>query len=123
MTKSLSASSAPSTRPAPRPPAAYPPAQPARKRPRSPSYDDSPSPPAPSKKRTSAQHREDFDDSGDVRDMIWEMFGKKRGAYTGMDVFSDDEDMEADAYSLEHEEAKRLVPIILVSVWFLLLTL
>ncbi|KAF5327852.1 hypothetical protein D9619_004778 [Psilocybe cf. subviscida] len=107
MTKTSSASSAPPSRPAPRPPATYPSTQPARKRPRSPSYDESPSPPPPpSKKRASAHHRDDLEDPNDVRDMIWKMFGKKRETYTEMDVYSDDEDMEADAYSLEHEEAK-----------------
>jgi len=35
------------------------------------------------------------------------MFGKKRDKYTGMDVFSDDEDMEADADDLEREEMFR----------------
>ncbi|KAI0039014.1 hypothetical protein FA95DRAFT_1567390 [Auriscalpium vulgare] len=37
---------------------------------------------------------------------IWEMFGKNRDAYVQRDVFSDDEDMEADARSLEAEELK-----------------
>jgi len=37
------------------------------------------------------------------------MFGKKRDKYTGMDVFSDDEDMEADADDLEREEMFRWV--------------
>jgi len=33
------------------------------------------------------------------------MFGKDRQQYTSRDVFSDDEDMEADATILEREEA------------------
>jgi len=33
------------------------------------------------------------------------MFGKDRHQYTSRDVFSDDEDMEADATILEREEA------------------
>jgi len=32
------------------------------------------------------------------------MFGKNRDAYVRKDVFSDDEDMEADATALEREE-------------------
>ena len=35
------------------------------------------------------------------------MFGKDRQQYTSRDVFSDDEDMEADATILEREEAYR----------------
>ena len=35
------------------------------------------------------------------------MFGKDRQQYTSQDVFSDDEDMEADAIILEREEAYR----------------
>lgn len=36
------------------------------------------------------------------------MFGKDRQQYTSQNVFSDDEDMEADATVLEREEAYRL---------------
>jgi protein SPT2 len=36
------------------------------------------------------------------------MFGKDRQQYTSQNVFSDDEDMEADATILEKEEAYRL---------------
>ena len=35
------------------------------------------------------------------------MFGKDRQQYTSQNVFSDDEDMEADATILEREEAYR----------------
>jgi hypothetical protein len=35
------------------------------------------------------------------------MFGKDRQQYTSQNVFSDDEDMEADATVLEREEAYR----------------
>jgi hypothetical protein len=37
------------------------------------------------------------------------MFGRKRDKYVEMDVFSDEEDMEADADALEREEIFRLV--------------
>lgn len=37
------------------------------------------------------------------------MFGKNRDAYVQKDVYSDDEDMEADARVLEREEYERLV--------------
>lgn len=36
------------------------------------------------------------------------MFGKDRSTYISRDVFSDDEDMEADATILEREEKMRL---------------
>jgi protein SPT2 len=44
----------------------------------------------------------------DISSTIWNLFGRKRDKYIGMDVFSDDEDMEADADDLEHEEMFRL---------------
>ncbi|KAF8813381.1 hypothetical protein BYT27DRAFT_7012816, partial [Phlegmacium glaucopus] len=62
------------------------------KRPRSPSPSESP----PPKRR----HME-----SDISSTIWKMFGKDRQQYTSRDVFSDDEDMEADAVLLEREEA------------------
>ncbi|KAH0585491.1 hypothetical protein H2248_008729 [Termitomyces sp. 'cryptogamus'] len=37
---------------------------------------------------------------------IWELFGKDRDKYVNQDVFSDDEDMEADASALEREELR-----------------
>ncbi|KAG6896034.1 hypothetical protein C0992_010756 [Termitomyces sp. T32_za158] len=37
---------------------------------------------------------------------IWQMFGKDRDRYISRDVFSDDEDMEADATALEREELR-----------------
>ena len=64
------------------------------KRPRSPSFSESPSP-----KRRHIQ--------SDISSTIWKMFGKDRQQYTSRDVFSDDEDMEADAIVLEREEAYR----------------
>jgi len=47
--------------------------------------------------------------SKNISSAIWSMFGKKRDKYIGMDVFSDDEDMEADADDLEREEMFRWV--------------
>ncbi|KAJ3510316.1 hypothetical protein NLJ89_g4749 [Agrocybe chaxingu] len=71
------------------------------KRPRSPSLSDSPPPP----KRRHKERHEDNSDKSDIRNAIWEMFGKNRDEYATRDVFSDDEDMEADADDLEREEA------------------
>ncbi|CAA7266817.1 unnamed protein product [Cyclocybe aegerita] len=71
------------------------------KRPRSPSLSDSPPPP----KRRPKERYEDNSDKSDIRNTIWEMFGKNRDEYATRDVFSDDEDMEADADDLEREEA------------------
>ncbi|KAG6872736.1 hypothetical protein C0995_007057 [Termitomyces sp. Mi166 len=39
-------------------------------------------------------------------DAIWGFFGKNRDKYVNRDVFSDDEDMEADASALEREELR-----------------
>lgn len=69
-----------------------------RKRPRSESGSESP----PPKRRASS--RDDEDLSENISSAIWSMFGKKRDKYIGIDVFSDDEDMEADADALEREE-------------------
>ena len=41
--------------------------------------------------------------------MIWNMFGRNRDEYVSKDIFSDDEDMEADASCVAREEAIRLV--------------
>ena len=38
---------------------------------------------------------------------IWNILGRDRNAYVSRDVFSDDEDMEADASILEREEKLR----------------
>ena len=65
------------------------------KRPRSLSLSESP----PPKRR----HKD-----SDISSTIWKMFGKDRQQYTSQNVFSDDEDMEADATVLEKEEAYRL---------------
>ncbi|KAF8896547.1 hypothetical protein BD779DRAFT_593512 [Infundibulicybe gibba] len=67
-----------------------------KKRTRSPSR--SPTPP-PYKKRALSPEL-----TNDISSTIWQMFGKKRDNYVGMDVLSDDEDMEADATLLEREE-------------------
>ena len=64
------------------------------KRYRSPSLSESP----PPKKR----HID-----SNISSTIWKMFGKDRQQYTSQNVFSDDEDMEADATILEREEAYR----------------
>ncbi|KAJ3712181.1 hypothetical protein C8R42DRAFT_687241 [Lentinula raphanica] len=42
----------------------------------------------------------------DVSGLIWGIMGKNRDHYMKMDVFSDDEDMEADASALEREEKR-----------------
>ena len=76
------------------------------KRPRSPSLSESPPP-----KRRNVE--------SDISSAIWKIFGKDRQQYTSRDVFSDDEDMEADATVLEKEEAYRLV----LSLFWLLLFL
>jgi len=79
------------------------------KRPRSPSLSDSPPPP---KRRQQEDYYEDEDEDEDALDVggaIWAMFGKKRDQYVSQDVFSDDEDMEADASALEREEHIRSV--------------
>ena len=49
----------------------------------------------------------------DISQEIWKMFGKDRRAYVDRDVFSDDEDMEADATALEREEKMRCVCFLL----------
>ena len=68
--------------------------------------------PAPysSKKR----HRSMLDDEDDldISTEIWKLFGKNKSQYVERDVFSDDEDMEADARDVEREEMKRCVLII-----------
>lgn len=84
------------------------------KRSRSLSLSDSDPPsPRPSKKRIVPQEPPRNAYSNE----IWKMFGKNRDAYVRKDVFSDDEDMEADASILEREEYERLV---LLSLMFLL---
>ncbi|KAF8071624.1 hypothetical protein FPV67DRAFT_1482071 [Lyophyllum atratum] len=67
-----------------------------KKRPRSlsPSDDESLSPPSPKRHNNSSV----------LGDTIWRMFGRERNSYVSKDVFSDDEDMEADATLLEREE-------------------
>lgn len=46
-----------------------------------------------------------------VGEEIWKMFGKDRSQYVERDVFSDDEDMEADATAMEMEEYRRLATL------------
>jgi len=74
-----------------------------KKRPRSESRSVSP----PPKKRALSAVEKEEKLSENISSAIWSMFGKKRDKYTGMDVFSDDEDMEADADDLEREEMFR----------------
>lgn len=80
------------------------PATQSRKRTRSDSLsDDSDSYSSPPKRRAPpASHSA-------VGDEIWKLFGKDRSRYVERDVFSDDEDMEADATALEMEEHRRFV--------------
>ncbi|KAH9926832.1 hypothetical protein B0H21DRAFT_781332 [Amylocystis lapponica] len=68
-----------------------------KKRPRSPSTSVSP-PPAKRRAAPSAQ--------SSISAEIWKMFGKDRSTYIERDVMSDDEDMEADALSVEKEELR-----------------
>ena len=53
----------------------------------------------------------------DISQEIWKMFGKDRRTYVDRDVFSDDEDMEADATALEREEKMRCVCFFVVCFW------
>jgi len=69
-----------------------------KKRPRSLSRSESSESPPPYKRRPASS---ELDNLGDT---IWKMFGRERNNYVGMDVLSDDEDMEADATILEKEE-------------------
>jgi hypothetical protein len=54
----------------------------------------------------------DDEDDLDISTEIWKLFGKNKSQYVERDVFSDDEDMEADARDVEREELKRCVLII-----------
>ncbi|KAF5379725.1 hypothetical protein D9615_005692 [Tricholomella constricta] len=64
-----------------------------KKRARSPSLSDSSASPPPKKRGSEA-----------ISEAIWQIFGRDRNSYVSKDVFSDDEDMEADATLLEREE-------------------
>ncbi|KAJ3725662.1 hypothetical protein DFJ43DRAFT_1088629 [Lentinula guzmanii] len=71
----------------------------------------SPSPSGTPRQKRRAISSDDLDDdvdSGtlDVSGLIWGIMGKNRDHYMKMDVFSDDEDMEADASALEREEKR-----------------
>ena len=76
-----------------------------KKRPLSEGHSESP----PSKKRALSAVEKEEKLSENISSAIWSMLGKKKDKYTGMDVFSDDEDMEADADDLEREEMFRWV--------------
>jgi len=71
-----------------------------RKRTRSESRSESP----PLKRRGYVE--EDDEVPGNISSMIWNMFGRNRDRYMSMDVFSDEEDMEADATTVAREEAR-----------------
>ncbi|TFK75085.1 hypothetical protein BDN72DRAFT_853510 [Pluteus cervinus] len=81
-----------------------------KKRPRSESRSESP----PLKKRAHDRdgrgnkyrdsYREEDDLDGNIQTEIWKMFGRDRAQYVERDIFSDEEDMEADASDLEKEE-------------------
>ncbi|KAE9402491.1 hypothetical protein BT96DRAFT_956254 [Gymnopus androsaceus JB14] len=75
---------------------------PPKKRGRSSSRSESPY----SSKRRAIDSEELDDEALDVSGLIWGIMGKKRSDYMKMDVFSDDEDMEADASALEREEKR-----------------
>ncbi|KIK52646.1 hypothetical protein GYMLUDRAFT_49800 [Collybiopsis luxurians FD-317 M1] len=80
----------------------------AKKRARSPSRSESPRPKRRAVSRSSEELDDDLDDDGvvDMKGLIWGLMGKKRSDYVNRDVFSDDEDMEADASALEREEKR-----------------
>ncbi|PFH51064.1 hypothetical protein AMATHDRAFT_59742 [Amanita thiersii Skay4041] len=74
-----------------------------KKRHRSESRSESPAP----KKRASAHVSDDDDAPDNLGSVIWSIFGRNRDSYVGIDVYSDDEDMEADATTVAREEAFR----------------
>lgn len=63
----------------------------------------------PPKRRHRTPDSDHLDDEEDVSNTIWQIFGRDRKKYVSRDVFSDDEDMEADARALEREEKARYV--------------
>lgn len=71
---------------------------------RSRSLSDSPPPAKRRPVQGGSRHDED-----DISSQIWKLFGKDRSSYIDRDVFSDDEDMEADAFDVEREEIRRSV--------------
>lgn len=73
---------------------------PVRKRPRSPSLSESPPPP---KRRAGSALPQNLSSE------IWKILGRDRSQYMARAVDSDDDDMEADAMDLEHEELYRSV--------------
>jgi protein SPT2 len=85
------------------------------KRSRSPTRSESPH----SKRRAYDDYNsEDLDDDEEfgggeggsgMSSLIWQLMGKDRSRYVNMDVFSDDEDMEADADAVLREEQRRFV--------------
>jgi len=73
-----------------------------KKRTRSESRSESP----PLKRRGYVEEEEEDEVPGNISSMIWGMFGRNRDSYMSMDVFSDEEDMEADATTVAREEAR-----------------
>lgn len=49
---------------------------------------------------------DDEEDSPDIRDQIWQMFGRNRSAYVNKNIDDSDDDMEADMQSVAREEAR-----------------
>ncbi|KIY44065.1 hypothetical protein FISHEDRAFT_62267 [Fistulina hepatica ATCC 64428] len=64
----------------------------------------SPTPKRRSAAEQSSRRGRDLDANLDISKEIWSLFGRKREQYVGMDVYSDDEDMEVDASAVEREE-------------------
>ncbi|KAG2017625.1 hypothetical protein CC2G_007121 [Coprinopsis cinerea AmutBmut pab1-1] len=80
--------------------------------------------PPPKRRHRSPVDSDDLDE--DYSSAIWKLFGRDRSKYVSKDVFSDDEDMEADARALEREEKMRCVsrsPSFFPSWWDPILTL
>ncbi|PWN32424.1 SPT2-domain-containing protein [Meira miltonrushii] len=49
---------------------------------------------------------DDGPDQSNIRDQIWQIFGRKRSAYMNKDLDESDDDMEADMQSVAREEAR-----------------
>lgn len=80
-----------------------------KKRPRSHSRSESPPLPLHKKRNISPQG----EDGEDIKSTIWKLFGRDRNSYVQKDVYSDEEDMEADAVAMEREEKFRRVTLTL----------
>lgn len=65
--------------------------------------------PPPKRRHHREYDSEDLDEdedeeTGGLRNEIWQLFGRDRSKYVARDVLSDDDDMEADTRALEREE-------------------